>query len=191
MAKHPKVKKLINVAKRVYQVFVSGSHHSFCAKFMKQATTFKNGCNIDILCGKDIIMASYLYFMHHLLYQRSYLLATIHTPMWGSSIKTYRVRKLVADIESSQAWKDLYILLWALFPCLPVLFLADVNRPGMRIFSLFWTGPMLQLWGQTVICMMMTSFLHLPGLSMDTARRSTSICMRKVNRRRRRGDEEE
>ena len=57
-AKHPKVKKIINIANWVYCVFGSGSHHSFYNQFMNQATIFNNVRKLGILHVTDVIMDS-------------------------------------------------------------------------------------------------------------------------------------
>ena len=116
----------------MYRTFGSGSNHKPFAYFNQQSKLVNKGRAIGLLRACDTRFASFFYAMHRALRCRKPLESTVHSAAWSDlkRPKPFIVRS-ADDVKNPVFWKQLFVLLRALFPLLKLLRLADSNEPNM------------------------------------------------------------
>ena len=136
------VNQMITAHKAIYNLFGSGTYNKPHYISKSKSYEFHNR-NIGLFSGNDTRMAGYFIGTHRYLRMRKALLATVSSAEFKTMALNSKISKLLSYIQDNKAWERIYGLLKIIFSCLPVLRLADSNKPGM--YKVFYYAIMTKI----------------------------------------------
>jgi len=86
VCKHPRVRLLLKVYRRIYRLLGSGSHHGPYAIFMKHSSDHNGGRRIGLLRAADTRMAGHFIAFSRLLRLRNAILSCIASAEWKQTV---------------------------------------------------------------------------------------------------------
>lgn len=117
--------------RRLYRVFGSGSFHAPHQFFQSEVKLVNGGRNINLVRSCGTRMASVFLSLARSLRLMKPLRSTVNSAKWESHDRTAIMNRAAADINNDKFWKQVYVVLRALWPILKCLRLCDSNKPGM------------------------------------------------------------
>ena len=120
----------------LYKTFGSGMRHQCHAIFKKFSTEHNDGRYLGLLRPTEVRFAGYFIALHRLLRNKKALKSTIASAEFDkhkfSGRHNHDLKSTIINIVNDEFfWREVTIIVIAMFPLLQILRLADSNQPGM------------------------------------------------------------